>query len=440
MHMRTSSLTARTFVYKLTVSGLAFAGSVLTARALGKAERGDFQLTTTIVLLGQTWMNGFAAYQAQGLAKQRDSRLAFVQAANPPMLLLPLYVACMLSVALALVPGPLPQSVGWAAPALAFSAVVGYSNSLLQGVSSLTRLNRMNSAQPLGFLLLYALALASPGAHAHALPLTYAAWLASWAAAALIGLQAAYRQMGPGAWRWRISRSHIRSLIRFGAWQSSANLVNYANYRADFWMVIALAGPSAAADYGIALTAGEVLLQVSTSLVQVMYQRLAGLDRADAVAAAETSCRHTLLAAGAAALGLAAVYPWFIPAVFGARYEDAILPALLLLPGLVGKAASNVIVQFAVHQLGRPQTAVWMNLLSLLTNLACCGLWIPVTGLPGAACASTLSYLLALGVCVLWFGRVNQSNPRHLYRITAADIAPYLHLLQQVRKSSDPRS
>ncbi|WP_026962338.1 lipopolysaccharide biosynthesis protein [Alicyclobacillus herbarius] len=430
-------LTTRTFLYKLTVSALAFAAGVLTARVLSKADRADFQLTTTIMLLGQTYLNGFSVFHAFALAKRPEKGVAITRAGNPLMVL---SAACIWLSTWTMAwwfTGRIPHSLFWAGPVLALAALFGYASSLLQGSGVIVQLNRANTLQSLTFVLFYPCALYLPKSGVDLLSRTYGAWLASWVVAAGVGLWIAYRCIGPGAWRWRWDRNHAQRLFHYGAWQSVCNLVNYANYRVDFWLVAALAGATAAADYAIAVTAGEVLVQISGSIVQVVYRRLAGRDRQDAVQIVELSSRHTLITASCAAFGLSLVYPWFIPAVFGHRYMDAVLPALVLLPGFVAKAANNVILQFTIHQLGQPRTAIWMNGLCLTTNVVCGWLWIPAHGLLGAASASTLSYLLSYAVSVYWFCSVNHSHPGRLYRVSAEDLSPYRQLWRLVRRFPD---
>jgi O-antigen/teichoic acid export membrane protein len=424
-------MTLITFLYKLAASIIIFANGVLTARLLGKQERAEFQLTGTIATFGQTSINGLSAYNAYALAKYPDETLRIVQMGNLAVFTLALGVWGLVLTAYLITDTRLPAAWWWAFACLPFNFIFGYASNMLQGIAAIRWLNRINTLQALSFLVLYGTWSAlwrvpSPWRLAS----TYAIWLASWGLTAIAGIVVAYRLLGLcGVWRWRFSRRHWQGMLAFGGWQSISNLVNYANYRIDFWMVLAYLPAATAADYAIAVTAGEVLVQISGSVVQVVFRRLAGRDRVDSIRVAELSARHTILSAGLAAILMSAVYPWFIPLTFGPRYAHAVVPALILLPGLVAKASSNIVIQFATNQLGSPKTAIWMNGLCMLINAALCALWLPHWRLVGAALASSLSYVAAYVVYIYWFGRINHVHPRGLYAITTADLAPYKQLL-----------
>ncbi|MCL6600799.1 MAG: polysaccharide biosynthesis C-terminal domain-containing protein, partial [Alicyclobacillus macrosporangiidus] len=133
------------------------------------------------------------------------------------------------------------------------------------------------------------------------------------------------------------------------------------------------------------------------------------------------------------AIAMFVTFPWLILFAYPG-YGAAILPFFILLPGLVVKAASNIVIQYATNALGQPKTSIWMNGVSALVNAAACLILLPTLGMVGGAIASTLSYAISFVIYIVWFGRVTGVHPSGLYRIRRTDLAPYLRMWSAVRR------
>lgn len=434
-----SRKTVFTFLYKLVLAGVTLVNSALAARYLGKSDRLEFQYAGTVANTGTTYVGGYSGYYSFALPKRQENQEAIVQMGNLFTLTLSVlvWVVALLSGWLLLPHLPHWRWVDlawWSMVCMPFGFILGYGTRLLQGINHITWLNRANALQPLLFLLLY-VPLFLDRNHLHSqqrLLWTYGIWIMSFGTAALITIIVAYRMLGgQSVWRLRFWRDEWRGTVKYGGWLSLSNLVNIANYRMDFWLVGVLLPTRIASDYGIAVTSSEVLTLISGSIASVVFTRMTGNDRSDAIHITELSTRHTLISSILVGAGMYVFFPGLILTVYTHKYAGAILPFMILLPGLIAKAASNMVIQYATNQLGSPRTAIWMNGISAVINAIACVLFIPQYGLgfglAGAALASTTSYVLSFVLYIYWFGRVNRVNPRGLYLIRKTDLLPYIH-------------
>lgn len=236
------------------------------------------------------------------------------------------------------------------------------------------------------------------------LPSVIALWLGVRCVVALACLLAASRRpSAPPAVTWIATPP--RQVWRFMAVIALANGVSLLNYRATLFMVERFQGIAAAGIYSVAAQVAELLWMLSGALTVAAYHRIgAAPTRESALLAAHAARQGVVLTALAAPLlGLLAwaALPW----VLGAAYRDSWLPLLCLLPGVAAYAAASGLSAFFTHHGGRPQWAAGIAALSLLVNVAVGVVLVPRWGAVGAALASSLGYVLAIGVGLWLFQR-----------------------------------
>lgn len=425
-------------MYRGFTSALQFVNSAIVARYVGKSLRLDFQLANTYVQGGMTFIGGFTNYYAFAVPKRPDDTVRTVQMGNLLMFGLSLLLWSGLAVWYA-IPG-LHAKVStvwmWAILCMPLTILFGYGSRLLNAIDQISWLNRVNAAQPMLFFIIYLpLLLIRQWSLGTRLEWTYILWVSSYALTVLITLATTYRLLHKkGVTRWRWSQIDWRGTVTYGGWSSISQIVSYFNYRVDFWLVTSTFAKDLASVYGIAVTAAEVLNTLTTAIASVAFARMTGNSRDDAIHVTEISSRQTLISSAIAALAMCVVFPVLIVIAYGRQYEGAILPFFILLPGLVFKAASNIVIQYATNAIGRPQTSIWMNGISIAINAVCCWIFFPFTGIVGGAIASTVSYLLSFIVYIWWFGRVTHASPAGLWRIQRTDWQPYMDVLWAVKR------
>ncbi len=438
--MSNRSQTITSFLYKGFQSGLSFLASVLAARYLTETDRGYFQAANVNVTTGMTFVGGYTNYYAFAIAKRPEDRVEIVQMGN--LLIFSLSVLFwIVTLCLIFIRNPWFHIGGlwiWVLVCMPTTFIFGYGSRILNAIHEIPWLNRVNTAQPLLFVAIYLpFALFGKFPEQQRLLWTYSIWLSSYILQVVVTMGVAYRLLGrKGVTKWRFSKLDWQGTLDYGSWSSVGNLVSYVNYRIDFWMVWA-ALPKQLSVYGVAVASAEVLNTLATSISSVVFARMTGGSEEDAIHITEIATRQTLISSAIAAIGLYIVAPLLVIS-YGKRYGGLLDPFFILLPGLVIKGASNVIIQYATNSLGRPKTAIWMNGVAILANFVSCVIFIPIIGMNGGALASTISYFVGFVVYIVWFGRVTNRSPHGLWRIRMADFKPYVQLIRSaIRRLSN---
>lgn len=427
--MSTSRQTFFTFLNKGMLSVVSLVNSILLAHLLLPGDRGVFQATQTYSTTGTTVVGGYTGYYAYALSREPDESVPTVQMGNLFVFGLSLMTLGVVFALRHLVFAHIPAMWWWAAICLPVAFIYNYGTKILQGLNQISWLNRANNAQPLLFfaacvaLFLMRHRLSDTSR----LSLTYYLWIFSYLVAAVFTMWISYllvRHRQSIAWRFH--GKNWRGTMDYGGWLSVSNGVNYVNYRIDFWFVQWLCTPRVLSVYGIAVAASEVLVNISTSVGSVVFKRMTGGERSDAITLTEAATRQTVLSSVIVAILMYAFFPALILVAFPKVYAGAVLPFCILLPGLIARAAGNLIIQYATNQLANPKTSIWMNGVSILINALFCVMLVPTFKGVGGAIASTVSYIVSYGIYIVWFARVNQVSPAGLLRVKKSDWAPYL--------------
>jgi O-antigen/teichoic acid export membrane protein len=213
----------------------------------------------------------------------------------------------------------------------------------------------------------------------------------------------------------RPSRRLARDVAAYGLRAQVGGLIAQLNLRLDFVILTALTGPAVLGVYAVASKFAELLRVVTMALTYVLYPAYARAGRARAAAGARRAIpRAGLLTAGAAVvlwLGAGAM----IPAVYGAAFHDAVIPARIILLGLALEGVAAVITAF-LYGAGRPGLNSWAMAAGLAVTVALDLVLIPLYGEIGAAIASAAAYTTA-SLALLWmFSRVGRAGPASAIR------------------------
>lgn len=427
------------FLYKGFGSVLGFVNSAIAARFLSKVDRGDFQSSTILQTGGQTFTGGYLSYFGFAIPKRPEDNVRIVQMGNLLVFLLSLLV-WLVAVALYFVPIPhlhLSTIWFWALIGMPFTFMFGFGSRILNALNEIPALNRSNLGQALLFFIIYlpTAIICRHRPESFRLFVTYLIWVASWLVNVLTTMWNAYSKLHKaGVLKWKFHREEWTGIANYGSVSAIGQLISYVNYRTDFWMV-QYYYPLHFSEYGVAVTAAEVLNTISVSISSLVFARMTGGSREDAIAVTEVASRQTIITSAIAAVGMYIVLPSLLIIAFGHKYAGALLPFYILLPGLIFKATSNVIMQYATNALGDPKVAIRLNLASIILNFVCCAIFLPTTGMAGGAIASTVSYILGFCIAVVWFARKTGTSGRGLWVLQKADFAAYTDLMRAVGRA-----
>lgn len=178
---------------------------------------------------------------------------------------------------------------------------------------------------------------------------------------------------------------------RFAAKEYASNLTTLLAYRADQFIVAALAGTTELGLYAVAASITERLNLLPGAIASVLMPKVASEEAVDTLRRTRRILRGTIGCAVALAMLLAVSCPFLIRFLYGSSYGGAVLPILLLLPGSVAMAAAKLASSHLMGQ-GQPGPALVASILAALLTTALDFALIPSFGIAGAAAASTIGY------------------------------------------------
>ena len=201
----------------------------------------------------------------------------------------------------------------------------------------------------------------------------------------------------------RPSAALARRLAGYGMRAQVGGIITQLNLRLDFVILSVIAGPAVLGIFAIASKFAELVKILGMALSYVLYPRFTKDGPRDAVRRARRLLPKALLLTFAAVAPLWLLAGMLIPAFYGSEFEPAVLPARIILLGLVLEGVGGVITGF-LYGVGRPGLNSWAMAVGLVGTVALDLLLIPSFEATGAAFASAVAYLAA-SLALVWFFR-----------------------------------
>ena len=200
---------------------------------------------------------------------------------------------------------------------------------------------------------------------------------------------------------WRVHREaplHLRwngplarGMLSFGGKSYVQTLAATLHFRLDQFLCAYFLSAADVGLYAIALNFGTLLDKIAEAAGTVMFPRLAGSSDQDAHLATTRVIRHTLLILAIGGTVFAIVAPIIVPVLYGARFNGAVTPLLILLPGMLGAALYQLLTRNFTSR-GRQEVNILAAVVALSSNVGLNWVLIPRLGIAGAAVAHDISY------------------------------------------------
>jgi O-antigen/teichoic acid export membrane protein len=233
----------------------------------------------------------------------------------------------------------------------------------------------------------------------------------------------------------RRTAAEISRSVSFGVKAYLTQALQLLNYRADLFILNAVAAKATVGRYAVALAVSELGLMLPRALATVVFPRVAALDTEpgsdEQRMVVVKSVRHSLLLAPVTAAGLA-IALLAIPLVYGGDFRQAIEPGFILVPGVVALGVANVLSATVVGK-GFPQYALYQALLVTPPTVGLYLLLVPALGANGAALASTASYACTATLTFYFFSRVTGLREPGSLLPGRAELSDYLALASRGR-------
>lgn len=231
---------------------------------------------------------------------------------------------------------------------------------------------------------------------------------------------------------WRIDLGEALASIGYGGVMYLQNLLIHLHERVDVFLLAALG--VMAFDIGFYAAAVSVvapLRLIPGALGTALLPRLAGAPDSDAAEFTAAVVRPALLLMLLAAPALAVCGVVGIPLLFGRDYAPAVLPFLVLLPGVTAVTVSRVLARYFAA-VGRQRALLVLDAAVLIINVGLNLVLIPRAGIVGAALASLISYGLEAAAMLALFLSASGQRLRATLVPRASDFEAYAARLRAI--------
>jgi O-antigen/teichoic acid export membrane protein len=206
--------------------------------------------------------------------------------------------------------------------------------------------------------------------------------------------------------------------------------------RLDIFLVNFFAGPGPLGIYVVAYSVAEFILSVPGIYSRAAFSSAAVSSGKDGFVVSGAAIRQSLFLMVVFAAGLALIMKQFILKIYTVEFLPAVVPGLVLLPGVVifgmSSLLGNIFTGYA-----RPQEITRAAAISCAATLALDILLIPRFGIMGAAAASTAAY----GAGGLWLLRsylkFSGTSAAETLLVRGADFMEYGGRMRRLFKGDD---
>jgi O-antigen/teichoic acid export membrane protein len=410
-----------TFVVRSFNQAATLAVGILIARMLGPSGKGIYAYALTVLGLLVSIASGQTSAIARQLAKGKQ----------PPRIV---YGALLRTVAIFAVPistvlvvvalvQPTQRVLLAAAIALPLVVYMALANGFFLSASDVRSSNLQTLVQSLVLLIGVPVAALLRG--------NLAAILAAWIISYIVAT--AFSTVRLRAYLKPVSQSApihypFREQLFFGLKTTLNTAVEELNLRINIFLILGMLGAAALGIYSLGIGIAGLLWQLSRPIATAAFGRIGSEDEAQAADLTARCMRHSLAFVMAASIVAFIIGPWLLVVVYGSKFAAAGGVLRLLLPGVVAYCIMPLLATFYTQQLGRPMIPLALSAISTVICAATTAVLIPRFGIAAAAVATSVSYIVAVGIAAILFVRQTGIAPTKLFFLDRQDLQQYWFL------------
>ena len=387
------------FVYLSATLGSLVVGlvsGVVTARALGPADRGTYSVVVFLVglanVLATVGLGDAAVFEVRNKGRRLESVAGTTLTA---VLLASVLAGGVAAVAVALTVDVDPLLLLASSSAVVAAGLTSLMSSLLLAAEG----SRVSS---IGLLVVSCATTAALVVLLVGLQGGVAAAVSAGTLGSLVGgavLHAALRRRGVVVRPRRLDWGYVKQALRYGIALQLGTLLTAVAARFDLLVVYSLLGRGPAGRYSVALTMAMLAATPGSSVSWGAFPQLAGTSATAAPDLVRRSLRAGLAISLLSAPPLAAAAVVAIPLVYGPDYAPAAAPGAVLVIAGTLTGMQYLAARLAAAQ-GRPRALPMSFGAFLAVMLSADFLLIPVFGLSGAATAAVIAATAGVGVAL----------------------------------------
>jgi len=301
-----------------------------------------------------------------------------------------------------------------------FLLCLGYGQTLLQGLEKFREFNILRISEPssrLIFLIIFLLFLnmgVNGGIAAVLIAYVFAVCVSILMVKKFVIKKISYNNK-------LLARS-----IKYGIKGQIGIFFQFFNYRLDMFFVNYFLDISAVGIYTVSVAIGEILWHVPNSIVLTLFPKVSPKATPSANEFTSKICRNSLSIMLILAVLIGVLGYIFIPLLYGSRFRSAILPLIVLLPGIIALGLVKLLSGH-LHGRGKPHFGSIATVVSLVITIVLDIVLIPAYGVMGAALATTFAYITSLIVIIWFFSRESGLKFRE-YLLPSAE---FVHIIRK---------
>jgi len=230
----------------------------------------------------------------------------------------------------------------------------------------------------------------------------------------------------------------VKKALNLGLRGQLGNVATYFNYRLDVFIVNFYLNTAAVGLYAVGVMVSEAIWQVPNAAAMALVPRTAREQGSSGAEFTCLVCRQVLAMALLAAIVVAALSAWVIPAIFGESFRGSVAVIWWILPGTVALAASKVMCADLMAR-GMPEYSSIFAFVTLVVTVALDLLLIPRMGIQGAALASSVAYFTNSLLVAMILKQKLGVKWKALLVPSLAELAPYRQVWGRLAGRLRPR-
>ena len=192
---------------------------------------------------------------------------------------------------------------------------------------------------------------------------------------------------------WRVAGAlrNLKPTLSYGLRGQAGNLPTFFAYRLDVFIINYFLDPAQLGFYALGVVVSEALWQIPYAVASALFPRTARTLEQDASQFTCFVLRQILVITCLCGIAIAALSPFLIPLVFGARFKPAVPVIWWILPGTIALSLGKVACADLAGR-GRIGYSSAFAFVCFVITVVLDLLLIPRMGIQGAALASSISY------------------------------------------------
>jgi O-antigen/teichoic acid export membrane protein len=229
-----------------------------------------------------------------------------------------------------------------------------------------------------------------------------------------------------------LNKKLLKDSVIYGGKVYLANALSFLNYRSDMFFIAFFWAPAAVGFYSLAVGIAEQLFMISGAIATVLFPRISSFSNSEADDFTPKVVRHTFFIMLISSLLLFFLAKPLITLVFGSAFLPAVLPLMLLLPGIIAFGVGGVVAADLSGR-GKPEFAVYASLACLVVDTILNFILIPKWGISGASLASSISYSVDTLIILIAFLRISKKSLTEVLLIKKQDFQDYLRIFSDFK-------